>query len=84
MDAALDGIGLRVALAGRDAEKLERTKSELSQAGGPALVVPCDVADRAQVKRSVASVLVAYRLTPTSIGGVPDAPLPVTPYRQLR
>lgn len=55
--AALDGMGLRVALAGRDPAKLEQTRAGLSQSGGPALVVPCDVADRGQVDRCVAKVL---------------------------
>jgi NADP-dependent 3-hydroxy acid dehydrogenase YdfG len=58
--AALDELGLRVALAGRDSAKLERTRSGLSQKGGPALAVACDVADRAQVKAAVASVLDAF------------------------
>jgi NADP-dependent 3-hydroxy acid dehydrogenase YdfG len=57
---ALDALGLRVALIGRDPEKLERTRAGLSQAGGPALAVPCDVADRGQVKQVVAAVLETF------------------------
>ena len=57
---ALDAAGLRLALVGRDAEKLERTKAGLTQSGGPAVVAPCDVADRGQVKAIVESVLAAF------------------------
>ena len=55
---SLDGIGVRVALVGRDRAKLEETRAELS---GPsraaALVVPCDVADRAAVTAMAERVL---------------------------
>jgi NADP-dependent 3-hydroxy acid dehydrogenase YdfG len=57
---ALDAIGVRLALVGRDQAKLEQTRAALAQAGGPALVAPCDVADRAQVKRVVETVLAAF------------------------
>jgi NADP-dependent 3-hydroxy acid dehydrogenase YdfG len=56
---ALDGLGFRIALVGRDEAKLERTRSELTQAAGPALSLPCDVADRAQVKKTVSAALEA-------------------------
>jgi len=54
---ALDQLGIRLALAGRDPAKLEQTRSLLAQAGGPALVTPCDVADRAQVNATVERIL---------------------------
>jgi NADP-dependent 3-hydroxy acid dehydrogenase YdfG len=54
---ALDEIGVRLALVGRDPSKLEQTRQRLSQKGGPALAVACDVADRAQVKAMVDLVL---------------------------
>jgi NADP-dependent 3-hydroxy acid dehydrogenase YdfG len=54
---ALDQLGLRVILVGRDTAKLEATRSGLSETSGPALVVPCDVADRAAVDAMVARVL---------------------------
>ena len=57
---ALDGIGLRIALLGRDPAKLEQTQAGLSQTGGTALVAPCDVADRAQVGATVAAVLAEF------------------------
>lgn len=54
---ALDAMGLRVALVGRDRAKLEQTRSGLAQTAGPALVCPCDVAERGQVKDAVETVL---------------------------
>ncbi len=58
--AALDEIGVRVALVGRDLSKLEQTRSLLTQKGGPAVIAPCDVAKRDQVKGMVESVLAAF------------------------
>jgi short-subunit dehydrogenase len=41
--------GARVALVARRAEALEAVAAEIRDAGGEALVLPCDVGDRAQV-----------------------------------
>lgn len=57
---ALDDIGVCLALVGRDRGKLEETKSGLTQKGGAALIAPCDVADREQVRAMVESVLSAF------------------------
>jgi NADP-dependent 3-hydroxy acid dehydrogenase YdfG len=57
---ALDKIGLRIALVGRDAAKLEQTKARLGQVGGEALIAPCDVADRVAVQAMVEKVLTAF------------------------
>ncbi|AGA30210.1 SDR family oxidoreductase [Singulisphaera acidiphila] len=54
---ALDQMGLRVALVGRDPAKLERTRDQLTQKAGPALVAACDVADRASVDSVVERIL---------------------------
>lgn len=54
---ALDQLGIRLALAGRDPEKLEGTKALLTQANGSALLTPCDVADRTQVNAAVQGIL---------------------------
>jgi NADP-dependent 3-hydroxy acid dehydrogenase YdfG len=55
---SLDGIGLRVALVGRDRAKLEQTRAGLSEpARDTALVVPCDVADRVAVAAMAERVL---------------------------
>lgn len=54
---SLSEIGLRIALVGRDREKLERNRAAL--AGGPdsALVAPCDVTDRRAVEATVNHVV---------------------------
>ena len=57
---ALDGIGVRLALVGRDVKKLEDTRGLLAQAGGETLLLPCDVADRDQVGSTVKQVLAAF------------------------
>ncbi len=57
---ALDEMGLRVALVGREPSKLEQTRAALSQKAGEALIAPCDVADRAQVKAMVDTVLKSF------------------------
>jgi NADP-dependent 3-hydroxy acid dehydrogenase YdfG len=57
---ALDEIGVRVALVGREPSKLEQTRAGLSQKGGAALVAPCDVTDRGQVKAMVNAVIAAF------------------------
>lgn len=57
---ALDEIGVRVALVGRDAAKLEETRAGLKATAGEAVVVPCDVADRDAVRAMVERVLGAF------------------------
>jgi short-subunit dehydrogenase len=46
--------GARVALVARRAERLETIAGEIRAAGGTALVLPCDVADPAQVNATAA------------------------------
>jgi NADP-dependent 3-hydroxy acid dehydrogenase YdfG len=53
--------GARVALLGRDREKLENARATLGPCAGTALVVPCDVTDRPQVKSAVESVLAEFK-----------------------
>jgi len=53
-------MGLRVALAGRDREKLERNRAALAAGRDSALVVPCDVTDRFAVKALVDQVESAW------------------------
>jgi len=53
-------MGLRVALVGRDREKLERNRAEMAQGRDTALVVPCDVSDRLAVKSLVDQVASAF------------------------
>ncbi|MGO9915061.1 MAG: SDR family oxidoreductase [Isosphaeraceae bacterium] len=56
----LCGMGLRVALVGRDREKLERNRTGMSAGGDSALVAPCDVSDRQAVKTLVDQVERAF------------------------
>ncbi|MFO0910571.1 MAG: SDR family NAD(P)-dependent oxidoreductase [Isosphaeraceae bacterium] len=56
---ALDGLGLRLALVGRELSKLEQTRERLRQAAGEAVLVSCDVANRAQVGAMVEEVSAA-------------------------
>jgi len=51
---AVAKAGAAVALVGRTREKLEQTAALIAEAGGRALVVPCDITDRAQVDAAVA------------------------------
>jgi short-subunit dehydrogenase len=59
----LAAAGARVALVARRAEQLASLAEEIAAAAGEALVVPCDVADRAQV-------LAAARRVEERFGGV--------------
>jgi NADP-dependent 3-hydroxy acid dehydrogenase YdfG len=52
----LAGMGLRVALLGRDQEKLEQARAALETARDSALVVRCDIADRSAVKAAVEQI----------------------------
>jgi NADP-dependent 3-hydroxy acid dehydrogenase YdfG len=53
-------MGLRVALIGRDREKLERTRVELPEGRDSALVAACDITDRAAVRAVVDQVNAAF------------------------
>jgi NADP-dependent 3-hydroxy acid dehydrogenase YdfG len=57
---ALAGMGLKVALVGRDRGKLDRTKAELKNGGDNALALPCDITDRPAVKAVVDNVVTAF------------------------
>jgi NADP-dependent 3-hydroxy acid dehydrogenase YdfG len=52
----LAGMGLRVALLGRDREKLEQARAALETARESSLVVTCDIADRSAVKAGVEQI----------------------------
>jgi NADP-dependent 3-hydroxy acid dehydrogenase YdfG len=56
---SLSQAGFRLTMVGRDAEKLDRSRRELEISEESALLLPCDVADRAQVKAMVESALSA-------------------------
>lgn len=55
--AMLAEEGYALALVGRDTEKLAVTRSGLGAAAAGALVIPCDLTDRAQVQAMVEQVL---------------------------
>ncbi|MDG3006274.1 SDR family oxidoreductase [Paludisphaera mucosa] len=57
---ALAGMGLRVALVGRDRGKLEATKALLGVADDRAIVAPCDVADGSAVQAMATEVESAF------------------------
>jgi len=58
--STLCGMGLRVALVGRDREKLERNRAAMPSGRDSALVAACDVADRSAVQALVAHVASAF------------------------
>ena len=57
--ATLAELGLRVALVGRDRDKLERARADLKTGRDRAIVATCDIADRLSVKSAVEHVAAA-------------------------
>jgi NADP-dependent 3-hydroxy acid dehydrogenase YdfG len=53
-------MGMRVALVGRDRDKLERARSSLARGGNSVLAAVCDNTDRSAVKTLVEDVLAAF------------------------
>ena len=49
--------GMRTALLARRADRLEALAADIRRAGGDAIAVPCDVADRSSVEAAVRAVL---------------------------
>lgn len=58
--ATLTDLGLRVAMIGRDREKLERARAGLARGRDSAFVATCDISDRFAVKAVVDQVLTAF------------------------
>ncbi len=58
--ATLADMGLRVAMIGRDREKLERARASLERGRDSAFVAACDISDRFAVKAVVDQVLTAF------------------------
>ncbi len=58
--ATLAEMGLRVAMIGRDREKLERARAGLSKGSDSAFVAACDISDRFAVKGVVDQVMNAF------------------------
>ena len=53
-------MGLRVALVGRDREKLERTRADLPNGRDSALVASCDITDRFAVRAVIDQINAAF------------------------
>jgi NADP-dependent 3-hydroxy acid dehydrogenase YdfG len=53
-------MGLRVALVGRDREKLERTRADLPKGRDSALVASCDITDRFAVRAVIDQINAAF------------------------
>jgi NADP-dependent 3-hydroxy acid dehydrogenase YdfG len=58
--AALADLGLRVALIGRDREKLERARADLERGRDSAFVAACDISDRYALQAVVDQILAAF------------------------
>jgi NADP-dependent 3-hydroxy acid dehydrogenase YdfG len=58
--SALADLGIRVALVGRNREKLERARAGLERGRDSAFVAPCDISDRFAVTSVVDQVLAAF------------------------
>ncbi len=58
--ATLAEMGLRVALLGRDREKLERARAGLALGRDSAFVAACDISDRFAVKAVVDQIMTAF------------------------
>ncbi len=58
--ATLADMGLRVALLGRNREKLERARAELASGRDSAFVAACDISDRFAVTAAVDQILAAF------------------------
>jgi NAD(P)-dependent dehydrogenase (short-subunit alcohol dehydrogenase family) len=77
---ALADAGAKVALAARDAARLEQLAAEIEAAGGTALSVPTDIGDPDDVERMVARTLDAFGRLDIAVnnaagGGHPPTPL---------
>ncbi|MGG6265078.1 SDR family NAD(P)-dependent oxidoreductase [Leptolyngbya sp. AN03gr2] len=56
MARQLIALGAKVAICARDAEELQRARTELEQRGGEVLALTCDVTDQAQVNQMIRQV----------------------------
>lgn len=56
----LAGLGATVALVGRNLEKLEKVRSEITEDGGKATAYVCDIRDEANVVETIEAVLGAH------------------------
>lgn len=67
---ALAGVGASVAIVGRSAERLEQARHEVEAAGGKALVIAGDMADKAAADGAVQQTLDAFGRVDILINGI--------------
>src|SRR3954467_11446200 len=68
--AALAGVGAKVTIIGRSPERLEEARQAVEKAGGEALVVAGDMADRAQADGAVQQTLDAFGRVDVLVNGI--------------
>src|SRR5919199_6166135 len=68
--AALAGVGAKVAIIGRSAERLEEARQAVEKAGGEALVVAGDMADKAAADDAVQQTLDAWGRVDVLVNGI--------------
>jgi gluconate 5-dehydrogenase len=67
---ALAGVGAKVAIIGRSAERLEEARQAVEKAGGEALVIAGDMADKAAADDAVARTLDAWGRVDVLVNGI--------------
>jgi gluconate 5-dehydrogenase len=67
---ALAGVGAKVAIIGRSKERLEEARAEVEKAGGEALVIAGDMADKAAADDAVQQTLDAFGRVDVLINGI--------------
>lgn len=67
---ALAGVGAKVAIIGRSKERLEEARAEVEKAGGEALVIAGDMADKAAADDAVQQTLDAFGRVDILINGI--------------
>jgi NAD(P)-dependent dehydrogenase (short-subunit alcohol dehydrogenase family) len=67
---ALAGVGARVAIIGRSKERLEEARQEVEKAGGEALVIAGDMADKAAADDAVAQTLDTFGRVDILVNGI--------------
>jgi gluconate 5-dehydrogenase len=67
---ALAGVGAKVAIIGRSKERLEEARAEVEKAGGEALVIAGDMADKAAADDAVAQTLDAFGRVDVLVNGI--------------
>jgi NAD(P)-dependent dehydrogenase (short-subunit alcohol dehydrogenase family) len=80
---ALAEVGVSVAICDIRAEAAERTAKSINDAGGKAIAVPCDAADRTRVDQAVAATVEAFGTIDILINGAGGSQREATTSEQL-